>query len=405
MSASGRRTNPALTHAPIFFSFFTWGFGTGAQNLGRPLFAFAVTGNVFLVGVMLAANAVPRAFTGPITGFLTDKLGRKPMVLMGPVVRGITNVGQYFADDYLTFFVLEMVGQVGVAIWATSSNVLLSDVTSVESRGRVLALRTMATRLGFVAGPAVGGVLAATYGLESVFLLNGVSKIVIVVVVLTMVKETRPPELAEPGAPGRQSARLSFEPFRDRTFAVVAVATAAFAMSNAAIVQTLLPVHAVDALAYDEAVVGFLISLISAAGFLFAFPNGMIADRFGRKWSLGPGLLMMGAAAVTLTLGDAYAALLVAAVFLGFGEAMGMGTSQTFAMDLAPPEKRGMYMGLSMMANSVGATAGPLLLAALYYFVAPDVSFVTITVLLVLAAAMLMLMARETGGRARLGQK
>ena len=126
MSASGRRTNPALTHAPIFFSFFTWGFGTGAQNLGRPLFAFAVTGNVFLVGVMLAANAVPRAFTGPITGFLTDKLGRKPMVLMGPIVRGITNVGQYFADDYLTFFVLEMIGQVGVAIWATSSNVLLS---------------------------------------------------------------------------------------------------------------------------------------------------------------------------------------------------------------------------------------------------------------------------------------
>ena len=156
------------------------------------------------------------------------------------------------------------------------------------------------------------------------------SKIVIVVVVLTMVKETRPPELAEPGAAGRQSARLSFEPFRNRTFAVVAVATAAFAMSNAGIVQTLLPVHAVDALAYDEAVVGFLISITSAAGFLFAFPNGMIADRFGRKWSLGPGLLMMGAAAVTLTVGDVYTTLLVAAVFLGLGEAMGMGTSQTF---------------------------------------------------------------------------
>ena len=404
MSASDRRMHPALTHAPIFFSFFTWGFGTGAQNLGRSLFALFVTGNVFLVGVMLAANAVPRAFTGPITGFLTDKLGRKPMVLMGPIVRGVTNIWQFFADDYITFLVLEIIGQVGVAIWATSSNVLLSDVTRVESRGRVLALRNMATRLGFVAGPAVGGVLAATFGLESVFLLNGVSKIVIVIVVITMVKETRPQELAEPGAAGRQGARLSFEPFRDRTYAVVAVATAAFAMSNAGIVQVLLPVHAVVALGSDTAVVGFLISLTSTLAFLWALPNGMIADRFGRKWSLGPGLLMMAAAAVALTLGDVYVALLVAAAFLGMGEAAGMGTSQTFAMDLAPPDKRGMYVGLSMLANSVGATAGPLLLAGLYDFVAPDVSFVTMAVLLVVAAAMLAVMARETGGRARLGQ-
>lgn len=404
MSVSDRRRHPALTHAPIFFSFFTWGFGTGAQNLGRPLFALAVTGNVFLVGVLLAANAIPRSFTGPITGFLTDRFGRKPMVLMGPIIRGITNVGQFFADDYVTFFVLEIVGQVGVAMWATSSNVLLSDVTRVESRGRVLALRNMATRLGFVAGPAVGGVLAATYGLESVFLLNGVSKVVIVVVVIFMVKETRPEELAVPGAAGRQGARLSLEPFRDRTFAVVAVATAVFAMSNAGIVQTLLPVHAVDALGLDTAVVGFLISLTSGLAFLWALPNGMIADRFGRKWSLGPGLLMMGAAAVALTVGDVYATLLVAAVFLGMGEAMGMGTSQTFAMDLAPPERRGMYMGLSMMATSVGATVGPLLLTALYFYVFPDLAFFTITALLIAAAAMLMMMARETGGRARLHQ-
>ena len=97
---------------------------------------------------------------------------------------GLSNIGQFFSDDFVTFFVYEMIGQVGVAMWATSSNVLLSDVTNVASRGRVLALRQMATRLGFIAGPAVGGVSAALFGLESVFLINGISKVVIVVVVL-----------------------------------------------------------------------------------------------------------------------------------------------------------------------------------------------------------------------------
>ena len=168
-----------LSHAPIFFSFFTWGFGTGAQNLGRPLFAFAATGNIFLVGILLASNAVPRTFTAPLTGFLSDRFGRKPLVILGPVIRGVSNVGQFTIglDDYWLFFALELFGQVGVAMWNTSSNVLLSDVTQPQSRARVLAARQMSTRLGFVAGPAVGGVLAAMFGLQSVFLVNGLSKI------------------------------------------------------------------------------------------------------------------------------------------------------------------------------------------------------------------------------------
>ncbi len=184
----------------------------------------------------------------------------------------------------------------------------------------------------------------------------------------------------------------------------MAVATAVFAMSNAGIAQALLPVHAVDALMLDEAVVGFLISLTSATHLLVGISQRHDRGPFRAEVVARARLLIMAAAAVALTVGDVYAALLVAAVFIGIGEAAGMGTSQTFAMDMAPPEKRGMYLGLFMLAQSVGATIGPLLLTALYHFVFPDLSFATMAVLLVLAALMLALMARETGGRARLRQ-
>ncbi len=398
MSDSTPRRAGALTHAPIFFSFFTWGFGTGAQNLGRPLFAFAVTGNVFLVGVLLASNAVPRIFTGPLTGFLADRFGRKPLVILGPIIRGLSNVGQFMADDYITFLALEMIGQVGVAMWGTSSNVLMSDVTRTESRGRMLALRQMSMRLGFVLGPAVGGVLAALYGLQSVFLLNGVSKIVIVVVVLLMVKETRPEETVE--RPAGERRVFSLSPFRDRSFLIIGVATAAFAMSNAGIMQTLIPVYAVDAAMVDEAAVGFLISAGSMITFLFAFPNGVISDRYGRKWSLIPGLLLLAAASFILTIGGFYVALVVAVCVKGLGESMAMGTTQTYAMDIAPAAQRGVYLGLWTFSQSVGATAGPLLLAALYQYVFPNAAFYIAGVAL-LATGLLAFSARETAGRRR----
>jgi len=392
-----------LSHAPIFFSFFTWGFGTGAQNLGRPLFAFAATGNIFLVGILLASNAIPRTFTGPLTGFLSDRFGRKPLVILGPTIRGISNVGQFMIglDDYWLFFALELFGQAGVAMWNTSSNVLLSDVTRTESRARVLAARQMSTRLGFVAGPAVGGVLAAVFGLQSVFLLNGLSKIVIVLVVFFGVKETRPARMeTSPEKPTRR--RLSFYPFKDRTFAVLAIATAAFAMSNAGIMQTLVPVYAIDMIKVDEAAVGFLISVASTVTFLFAYPNGIIADRYGRKRSLVPGLLLLALASFVLAGWDFYTALLVAVGIKGLGEAMSLGTTQTYAMDLAPDHARGAYIGFWTFSQALGATLGPILMAGLYYLISPGAAFMTMAIILILAAALLALFGRETVGRARI---
>ena len=391
----------SASNAPIFFSFFTWGFGTGAQNLGRPLFALALTGNVFLVGVLLAVNAIPRLFAGPLTGYLTDRIGRKPLVMLAPAIRGATNFGQFFATDYVTFLVLELIGQVGVAMWATSSTVLFSDLTTTSNRGRVLALRQMSMRLGFVAGPLAGGVLAAVYGLPSVFLLNGITKVVIVLVVLFMVRETRPDApVREDAARGRRVGSFSLSPFRDRAFLVLALATAGAAVAQAGVMQTLVPVHAKIALGADDAAVGFLLSLSALMAFAAAFPNGIVLDRFGRKVSLVPGLLLLGAAAFTLVFGI-YGALIAAVVLQGTGGAMTMAATHTYVMDLAPPENRGSFIGLWTTAQSGGAIAGPLVVGALYEFVTPAAAFASVGVLLVVSAVLMAAYGRETAGPRR----
>ncbi len=388
-------------NAPIFFSFFTWGFGTGAQNLGRPLFALAVTGNVFLVGVLIAVNAVPRFFTGPLTGYLTDRLGRKPLIMLAPAIRGATNFGQVFADDYVTFLVLELIGQVGVAMWATSSNVLLSDVTTTSNRGQVLALRQMSMRLGFVAGPLIGGVLAAVYGLPALFMLNGISKVVIVLTVLFLVKETRPEPPPEAPAGARRPRTFSLRPFRDRAFVALAFASAGGAVAQAGVMQTLIPSHARLSLGSDESAVGFLISLAALAAFLAAFPNGIILDRFGRKVSLVPALALLGGASFLLGAGDVYVVLALAVVVQGVGGSMAMTGTHAYAMDLAPPDSRGSFIGLVMAAHSVGAIAGPALAGALYEFVSPLSAFVAIGVLLAVSAVLVAALGRETAGPRR----
>ena len=317
-----------VANAPIFFSFFLWGFGTGAQHLARPLFAYALTGDVFLVALLISVNAVPRVFVGPVTGILTDRFGRKPLSIAGAGLRGVTNIAQAFSGDYVTFLALEFTGQIGVSMWGTSSNVLVADMTNRSNRARVIAVRGMCRRSGFVAGPLIGGVLASAFGLESLFVLNGVSKFVIVLVVVSMVAETRPRRTpaAEPGpAAGRSDAaprpasRPALSAFKTPSFVALAIVVVGMSITQTAVIQTLLPLHAQEVVGLDESRVGFVLSLVAVTGFLMAFPSGMLADRFGRKMTLVPGLLLMSLASVMLAASDAYGLLLLVVVIKGRG--------------------------------------------------------------------------------------
>lgn len=390
------------THAPIFFAFFTWGFGTGAQHLARPLFAYALTENVFLVAVVIGMNAIPRIFTGPLTGYLTDRIGRKPLAIAGAALRGVTNVGQYLVGDFALFLVLEFVGQIGVSMWNTSSNVLLSDVTQTSNRGKVLALRQMSTRMGFVAGPLIGGIVAATFGLQEVFLVNGASKIVIVLVVLFMVKETRPKRVAaDPDAPAPQkgegrSAVLAI--MKTRSFFALAITLFGFAMAQTAVLQALLPIYASTELGVDAGSVGALVSIAAVVAFLLAYPNGIVSDRFGRKISMVPGLLLLAGASTLLTVADTYLLVLIAVSIQGSGEGLTMGTAHTYAMDLAPSEHRGTFLGVTQMFQAAGAFAGPMAIGALYHGVSPAFAFGTLAIWLAVASVSMGLFAKETAG-------
>ena len=85
---------------PLYGVFFLWGFGTGAQQLARPLFAASFGVSVFLVSLIQASNSLAWLVAAPTTGYLTDRFGRKPLTIAGNMLRGVTMVFQYYATNY-----------------------------------------------------------------------------------------------------------------------------------------------------------------------------------------------------------------------------------------------------------------------------------------------------------------
>ena len=388
---------------PIYAAFLVWGTGTGAQNLARPLFAFELEGSIFLVTVLLASSAIARLVASPITGFMTDRWGRRPLLIMGAGIRGATGILSFFAGSYMEFFVLEFIGGVGIAMWNTSANILIADVTEPHIRGRVVAMRGMSMRAGQVTGPLLGALIAAFFDIRAIFLVNGVAKFLTLFMALYLIKESRTEDAA--GAPQRPGLLLSLaaiRPFLGRAFFLVILATFAVSMMGQGVFSGLLPIYAQELANLNEASIGTLIGLGGLISVFVAFPSGMVSDGYGRKFALVPGLVLLAVSAYLLSFGDNLTMLLIMVSVYGVAWGMSQGTAQTYAMDIAPAQQRGTFLGVWSLFQAAGGFVAPLAVGGLAQFWSFSGTFVVVAAWLAVSAVLVALFAPETrwrGGR------
>lgn len=390
---------------PVFLMFFFWGFGTGGLWLVRPLFAYSVSDSFLLVALASSVSAAPRTFVGALTGYLTDKFGRKPFIILGAAIHITSLTGQFFSNTYLPFFLLEILGGTGIAVWLTSSNALLADETEIASRGRAVALRQTSSRIGLLAGPAVAGIVATVISLPSVFLFIAINKVAVIIVTVWWIRESHTKRNTPAGSGMTITKRkrkwipnLDLNMFRNRAFLALAIGTFAVSMvvGGTGVFRTFFPVQGTDVAGLDEIQVGNLIAISGILALFAAIPSGIAADRYGRKKTLIIGLIITALSVWLMSDLSSFTGALAAVLIFGLAEAIGTGTVQTYAMDLAPEDKRGAFLGVWAFSQSAGQTAGPLFIGLIADTVNFTSAFLTVVVLLLIGTAMVMVLGKET---------
>ncbi len=163
MSAPGRHTTPSLLI--IFLTAFVDMVGFGIIIPVLPYFAEHYGADGLMVGVLTAVFLVMQFLSAPVWGVLSDRWGRRPVIL----VCIFASAGSYIlfglAKSLLWIFVARMIGGLFAGKFSTIQ-AYIADVTTRENRSRGMGLFGAAFGLGFIVGPAIGGLLGR-YGYDA----------------------------------------------------------------------------------------------------------------------------------------------------------------------------------------------------------------------------------------------
>ena len=383
--------------------------GQGVISPVLPLFAAKFGVGSAAIGLTLSSFALARLILNIPLGLLSDRYGRRLLLVSGPLVTGIGMVGSGFSVGIVDLLAWRFVAGAGSAMYMTGAQIYLTDISNPTNRARFIGTNQGALLLGVSIGPAVGGVLAEFWGLRAPFIVTGVAALFAMVHAYFKIPETRHLALAQieadrkpstPGAPAPTPPRYEWLRFAtSRDFVAISVVVMAIFLTRTAGKQTLMPLYAAENLHMSPGVLGAVFTVMALINIVLLAPAAVIADRYGRKWSIVPSSLVVAVSMFMLASAGGYPMFLAGALVHALGASLSGPAPAAYTADIAPANLRGLAMGMFRTSGDVGFMVGPPLLGALADATSFGWGLAANGVIMAAACLWFLVIARETVGR------
>ena len=155
-----RRKTPLVSPLVIIFvTVFIDLLGFGIIIPLLPFYAESFGASAFTIGLLGTSFSLMQFLFSPVWGRWSDQIGRKPIILLGLLGSCLSYVTLALASSLTLLFVARIIGGIAGANIPTAQ-AYIADITTPENRARGMGLVGAAFGLGFIFGPAIGGLLS-----------------------------------------------------------------------------------------------------------------------------------------------------------------------------------------------------------------------------------------------------
>ncbi len=318
-----------------------------------PKYADALGASLSVVGLAVGTFSYVTALTMIPFGMLSDRVGRRSLLVVGLVMYTVAPLLYIVVSDPLQLTLVRGIHGLASAAFIPAANALVVDMASPQRRGEALGWFTAATMLGFVFGPITGGFLLHSYGYDATFYACSFTSLLALALVLPWLRSM-------PERPAQREASGSAWGWLRQWRAFGALLTPLFITFGSGTIVAFMPLYG-ERISITASQVGIIITAIYASSSLLRAPAGMLSDRIGRGAVILGGFTVSAAALFCFSFLTSFPSLIVAGVAFGLGMGLAMPAAFALAADLAPLSARGLAMGAvssSLQAGlAIGATA------------------------------------------------
>jgi len=342
-------------------------FGTYIRVPIIPLFAKDIGASVVQIGLLTGAFMFSATVCAIPFGILSDRLGRKKLLLFAVLVGSLSSLLIAFSSTVFQLFLFGLIAGVGIAAFTPAMMSYVGDISTSANIGRYYGIYTTAIYLGMTLGPMVGGIFAEFFGYRNTFFLSSFANFLAFILAVFTIK-----------GKGKVKIHLADEPFLssiDKLFqikryvgALVATFSLCFCWGG---LMAFLPVYA-KSIGISTTSIGLLYGFQSVFNTISRFPSGYFIDKLGEKrYFILFGLILVTPFVALVGYLNNFLLLSTSVSFIGFGMGISFSAIGSLISEVVPSNIRGTAMGLystliygGLMVSSI--ITGPIVQAFSY---------------------------------------
>ncbi|MGK0532688.1 MDR family MFS transporter [Bacillus sp. 'calajunan'] len=320
-----------------------------------------LNGNIIITMLIFGLQPLSDIIFTLIAGGVTDKYGRKKIMLLGLLLQGVAIGSFVFAQSVFIFALLYVINGVGRSLYIPAQRAQIADLTKQKQQAEIFALLHTMAAIGSVIGPIIGAIFYQTHP-EYLFIMQSITLMVYAVVVWTQLPETAP-VLTTP----KQKFEVSSpKQFVHKHYAVLGLMISTIPISFFyAQTETNYRIFAKDI--FPDFV--FMLAFISTCKAIMEIILQIFLVKWSERFSMAKIILISYTCFTITAIGYGFSATILSLfftlLFLVIGESIAFNHLLRFVSEIAPTDKRGLYFSIYGLHWDISRTCGPVIGAVL----------------------------------------
>src|ERR1700730_14857748 len=321
-----------------------------------PLYAQRFQASEWQIGILLASYSFMQFLASPVLGWFSDRYGRKPVLLCSLIGSATGYILMADANSLAMLFLARILAGVAGASVGTAS-AYIADITPPENRSKRMGLIGAAFGIGFVLGPAIGGILSQ-WSVIAPFWFAAVLSIFNAVLLKITLPE---PERHAARERGPVNLRQIFEQAGSWRLGVVTIIYF-IAIAGFAIVTVIYPQVSHRRFALNQSQISYIFVMVGLIGAAIQGGGiGRLVKRFGDVHLAIAGFAIMAISMMMMPIAGSVPLFLLFTAGLAVGNSLSQPTVNAIASKSASAALQGRVMGVVQSAGSLGRVFGPVL--------------------------------------------